>query len=491
MTERRASPGFDWTLDTASQELIRDGRRVRLQEKPFRVLMALLDAPGDVVTRESLKKRLWADDTFVDFDNNLNSAVATLRQALGDSARAPRFIETLPRIGYRWIVPDSSAAARGISGAEGARSRPMPIAVLAAAAAIAIVVIATAFLLWPPGGLRPGGARSASLIPDAAASFARGMYLRNQALTSSERPAALAEARDAFRAAAEADPTFASAMAEEADTVVHLSMAGSVTMPDGLEEARRLARQALAIDKNTAAAHRVLGMTTLFLDWDLPAAGRSIDTAQRLEPTEAGTAMAQATYASSRGRHDEAVEAARRAVALEPASYFIRSDLAFFYLAAGRNGEAAASSQEVLTVAPMFTPALVHALIANQRLGELDKAAAAARVLLERSGAPPALIAAARAMPASEAIRTWRQFDLDSALARDDAGSPAAAIDLALRHAALGQVDQALACLERARDGRNAWFVFLRAFPELQPLHGDPRFEYLASTIERGRAGDE
>jgi DNA-binding winged helix-turn-helix (wHTH) protein len=479
--------GFDWTLDTASQELIRDGRRVRLQEKPFRVLRALLDAPGEAVTRESLKKRLWADDTFVDFDNNLNSAVATLRQALGDSARAPRFIETLPRIGYRWIVPDDSGDRPGISGIDSASPRPMPIAVLAAAAAIAIVVITTAFVLWPPGGPRLEPGRLATRVPNAAASFARGMFLRQQALTSSERPAALAEARDAFRAAVEADPSFASAIAEEADTVVHLSLAGSVTMPDGLEEARRLARQALAIDKNTASAHRVLGMTTLFLDWDLPAAGRAIDTAERLEPAEAGTAMAQATYASSLGRHDEAVEAARRAVALEPASYFIRSDLAFFYLAAGRNDEAAASSQEVLTVAPTFTPALVHALIANQRLGQLDKAAAAARALLEGSDAPPELVEAARAMPAPDAIRTWQQFDLDTALAQDDASSPAAAIGLALRHASLGQTDQALACLERARAGGNAWFVFLRAFPELQPLHGDPRFEHLADALARGR----
>ena len=86
-------------------EVRKHGIRLKLQEQPFRLLQALLERPGTLVTREELHARLWPDDTFVDFDHGLNAAAARLRQALGDSARLPRFIESVPRRGYRFIAP--------------------------------------------------------------------------------------------------------------------------------------------------------------------------------------------------------------------------------------------------------------------------------------------------------------------------------------------------------------------------------------------------
>lgn len=91
--------------DLRTGELRKQGVPIRLQEKPFQLLLALLEHPGDVVTRDELQRRLWGDQTFVDFDRSLNIAVAKLRSALGDSAESPRFIETLPRRGYRFIAP--------------------------------------------------------------------------------------------------------------------------------------------------------------------------------------------------------------------------------------------------------------------------------------------------------------------------------------------------------------------------------------------------
>ena len=92
-------------LDTESGDLRRRGRRVPLPEKPRRVLAALLENPGRLVTRQQLTERLWADGTHVDFDANLNAAIKALRDALGDQAQNPRFVETLPRRGYRFIAP--------------------------------------------------------------------------------------------------------------------------------------------------------------------------------------------------------------------------------------------------------------------------------------------------------------------------------------------------------------------------------------------------
>jgi Tol biopolymer transport system component/DNA-binding winged helix-turn-helix (wHTH) protein len=90
-------------VDLKSAELRKRGQRVKLQEQPFRVLAMLLDRPGEVVTREELRGKLWPADTFVDFDHGLNSAVARLREALEDSADEPQFVETVPRQGYRFI----------------------------------------------------------------------------------------------------------------------------------------------------------------------------------------------------------------------------------------------------------------------------------------------------------------------------------------------------------------------------------------------------
>jgi len=86
-------------------ELRKNGARIRLQEQPFQVLQALLERSGDVVTREDLRQRLWAADTFVDFDHSLNTAINKIREALGDSASSPRYIETIARRGYRFLAP--------------------------------------------------------------------------------------------------------------------------------------------------------------------------------------------------------------------------------------------------------------------------------------------------------------------------------------------------------------------------------------------------
>ena len=98
--------------DLRAGELRRNGSKVKLQEQPFQILAMLLERPGEIVTREELRARLWSADTFVDFDHGLNSAIRRLRDALGDSAENPSFVETLGRRGYRFIAPVASRVLR-------------------------------------------------------------------------------------------------------------------------------------------------------------------------------------------------------------------------------------------------------------------------------------------------------------------------------------------------------------------------------------------
>jgi len=97
-------PPLQVALDEPARELMKGGARIRLQEQPFQILQLLLARRGGVVTREEIRERLWPNGTFVDFEHSLNAAVKRLRAVLGDDARAPRYIETLPRRGYRWIA---------------------------------------------------------------------------------------------------------------------------------------------------------------------------------------------------------------------------------------------------------------------------------------------------------------------------------------------------------------------------------------------------
>ena len=101
----------NYEVDLPAGHLRKRGVKIRLREQSFEVLAILLEHAGEVVTREDLRRRLWPEDVFVDFDNNLNTAIARLREALNDSAEHPRFIETLPKRGYRFIASVSKPAA--------------------------------------------------------------------------------------------------------------------------------------------------------------------------------------------------------------------------------------------------------------------------------------------------------------------------------------------------------------------------------------------
>src|SRR2546425_10750919 len=93
----------EFELDTAARELYRQGTKLKLQDQPLQILQILLRRPGEIVTREELRQKIWLSDTFVDFDHGINNAIKRLREALGDTAETPRYVETLPRRGYRFI----------------------------------------------------------------------------------------------------------------------------------------------------------------------------------------------------------------------------------------------------------------------------------------------------------------------------------------------------------------------------------------------------
>src|SRR5438270_9717455 len=145
-------------VDLNSGELRKQGLRVRLQEQPFQVLVTLLERPGELVTRDELVRRLWADGTTVDFDRSLNAAVTRLRQALSDSADVPRYIETVARRGYRFVgyieraaeETDPAAASNPLPPATARAPKSFPIL----AVSLGIVALSAAVWFARPAGKR-------------------------------------------------------------------------------------------------------------------------------------------------------------------------------------------------------------------------------------------------------------------------------------------------------------------------------------------------
>ena len=164
-------------LDTKAAQLSRNGIRIRLPKQPLQVLCMLLERPGEVITRDDLQKLLWSSKVFVDFDQGLNKSIQKLREALGDSPESPRYIETIPRTGYRFIAPihtlpseqhkEANSTAETIPGIGNSPEAPMPALPvtahaarfrLAAASSVALVVLILALAIWylrhPPPPLR-------------------------------------------------------------------------------------------------------------------------------------------------------------------------------------------------------------------------------------------------------------------------------------------------------------------------------------------------
>lgn len=142
-------------LDTDSGELRRHGLRIRLPEQAFQVLKTLLKRPGEVVTREELRRVLWTSDTFVDFETGLNSAVRKLREALDDAADNPRFVETLPRRGYRFVasITAGEPPERALMAMREPATAPRFRAVSVAGGMVLVALVVAAGFAYQPGGL--------------------------------------------------------------------------------------------------------------------------------------------------------------------------------------------------------------------------------------------------------------------------------------------------------------------------------------------------
>lgn len=367
---------FDgWTVRTDSGELTKDGRTIRLRAQPMQVLVLLSAHPGNVVSREHLIAQLWPKGV-VDFDTALNSAVRRLRRALGDEAGVPRYIETLPRRGYRFIAkldPDSSVD----NAAKGGRSFRLALPVWAYMSCVVLIA------LFGISGDRqfahqhkpdPYAQRSSHpldvVVNPGSNAQAREHYSLARYFLQHRGPGDIERARAHFEQTLLLDPNASEAAAGLASAYWFLITDNAISPEAGAAQLRSAAERALKLDPNSAEAHRRL-VNYAFVT-GTPVREEDARAIHHIDPTSAIAFSTRSERALDEGRLDESIEFARYAAMAEPLTLVYRYNLAWTLFLAGHFEEAKQTNLEVLEMNPAFkADVAAQAMIL---LGQCDEA---------------------------------------------------------------------------------------------------------------------
>lgn len=489
--------------DLGTGELRKQGRRVTLQQQPFEVLKALVTRPSELVSRDDLRRLLWPDDVTVDFDQSLNKCVTKLRDALGDSAASPHFIETLPKRGYRFVAPVTvvTSARTHAAESEPAIAHPQPLAPENAAVRSAfwrpltfvpIVLLAASVgvLLWAtsrterPAALAPSAPVSAAEGSEDAA--ARDAYARGRIAVLRRTEEGLRSGVDLFARAIELDPRYEAAYVGLADAWSLLASYGMVEPRDALAKARDYANRALTLNPESSEAHTSLGRTCMIADWDWKVAEWHFVRALGIRENHVTAHQWYSYMLSAVGRHAEAEREARRAAALDPLSLNAATGVGFVLYVARRFDDAAAALRRVVETDPDFRQARRNLGFALTMQGRSAEAVAEFERAVRLSGeSASALAELAWARGRAGDSQGARRLLARLREKRATGFVPADSMALALWGA--GRTDEAVTELESAFERRMGLIAHLATDPMWDGLREHPRVQAMADAVLRGR----
>ncbi len=476
-------------------ELRKQGRLVRLQQQPFEVLRALIETPGEIVTREELRRRLWSSDVVVDFDQALNKNVTKLREVLGDSATSPRFIETIPKRGYRFIaavttaeLPAASVDSVVIRAPELPESdvpvwRPqtlIPLAIMAALVTALFSVQPRRAAVRPSIPQTAGSTRPVSTNPAAMDAYRRGQF----ALSRRNEPS-LRSAVGLFERTMALDPGYAPAYAGAADAWSLLSSYGAEDSAIASSRARELATRALTLDSTSSEAHASLGRTAMLADWDWKTAEWHFQRALETRSDYSITHQWYAYLLSATGRHAEAEREARKAAALDPESLSAATSIGYVLYAARRFDEAKVALQLVIEVDPDFRQARKDLGLVLAAQGRHAEAIREFERVVQLSGeSPVALADLAWARGLAGDLSGARRLLTEIQARRSRGYVPVDSLSLAL--AGAGQLDRAVAVMETGFKSKVPGLARLPVDPRWDALRIVPRVRSMAEAIRTG-----
>ncbi len=475
----------DWNADPSCNQLRIDDRQVRIEPQTMDVLVFLAQHPGQVLSKSELIQEVW--DGRAVSDDALVVAIYELRKALGDNARQPTYIETIPRRGYRWLLPTeihNKQTALELAQRSKPSWRAATIGMLGIAAAAATVWFlssseAKRIVPTTAPAIQQQTVETQTVEPQTVETqtvevqMAKGRHFLDQ-----RTPSSLHRAASTFRRVVELEPTFANA---HADLALTLTLMADLRLGDRFElyhAARTAAEKALALDPDAARAHSALGITQLLFDWNFDAADQSLQRAIELDPEEPMTYQARGWLLSANQHHKAAEESIRRAIAIDPVNPSRYTDLGFVLNIAGKPRQAIVEAHNALELDAAFGPAyetisyaqtLLHdepAAVAThlemlRRQGVGDGPRNTLREAFDHGGLTAYIATTLKWLPPEEALMLRAQLELR-----------------------LGETDRALAYVERAFDRRDWEILWLPQLQELAELRTEPRFSRLVRRLQ-------
>jgi DNA-binding winged helix-turn-helix (wHTH) protein/Tfp pilus assembly protein PilF len=489
-------------LDLAEKALSKDGKFVALTPKAFDTLLILIEKGGRLVEKEELMKQLWPD-TFVE-ENSLSQNIYLVRKALGEESQGARYIETVPRRGYRFTTPVRQVSAGDTTIGTNilvAANEPHAIAspsleplppprrisrTLFLALAPALTLLAL-WLVWIAPRRSVAGFTDernhltwrSTENPEAYQAYARGLFFWNKRTEEG-----LSRSIGYFNEAIAKDPRYALAWAGLADAYAVTGYLRYKFMPadDAYRKAEEAATKALEIDRTMAEAHTALSVVRAYRDNDLPGAEKEIKKAVALKENSATAHQRYSIYLRDQGRLSEALIEIQRAHELDPLSLTIGSNLAYIHYLRRDYDQAANCAQRVLETEPDYFQSLIalgptlqqqrkyqEAIALLEKVKDQQKGRAGvyynalealghAYAVAGQRAAAERIIAELKACPEDSDDTTYRQ---------------------ALIRAGLGELDKAFALLEANSDSWTLPPVGLTLDPRFDNLRADPRYEAL------------
>ena len=436
--------GFE--MDRRTGELLRAGRRLHLTRQAFQLLDLLVSRAGDVVTRDEIRRAMWGDDTFVEFDAAVNACVSQIRFVLGDKATAPRFVETLPRRGYRFVAPVQALAAPqdahqerytaaghvpddGRPGIAAATARSSTTVIATSIVIVLFTAVAAGFVVVATGGWQPPGEFASVQSLEAIQKLEMG-----RSGLADAAPADVLDRIHHLTRAVTLEPGFADAYAALADAYLLAAAYRAIDRQRSYAAAKAAAAKALHLNPRLGEAHAFYGAAVLFFEWDWSAAGDHFRRAVSMSSQSPRVHHWYARFLSARGDHRQAVVHAARALTFSPAS----------------------PSAETYTGVALFYA------------GDLAKA----REHCDR---------AAELMPEFQPAQICRK-----AIADPDAAAPAVPevyLQPTIETARTGDRSQALDRLQVAANRRVDSLIFFALLRGLRPLADEPRFRQLQDRV--------
>ncbi len=454
-------------LDARERVLLADGEPVALQDLPMRLLIVLVERAPATVERRDLAAALWPPGTHLDVDASLNTAVARVREALGDGADRPRFVATVPRRGYRFVATVEV-------GAEPSAWRPRWG--IASLILVALLLSVAALRFGRPD---PSSASEPSASSEVAMEVRRHLLV-GHLHTERRTREGLERGIAAFQSAAALDPESSEAYAGLALSYALLGIYDYWRPREALEPAETMARRALELDPDSPEALLAHGFVAAVGHWDWVTAEATFRRATELAPQSPEVWQVRGQLELLLGRPEQGLGFLRRALELDPTSPSLNASYAWQLFLARRPEEAVAQCQLTLTLHPDYFDAWDNLKWIEIRYGG-EAAALEAWVRaddLENGGGEGVRQAYDRG-----GLAAIHGASIDKLTARWDRGDYQSPFDIALEHAALGRIDEALEWLERSLTERETDLIGLSVDPRFDALRDAPRFQELLAEV--------